>query len=37
MLDEGYGNNGDSIRAAKYRLAQSGDALASLLSFMCVR
>ena len=27
MLDEGYGNNGDSIRAAKYRLAQSGDAL----------
>jgi uncharacterized protein (DUF885 family) len=27
MLDEGFGNNGDSIRAAKYRLAQSGDAL----------
>ena len=27
MADEGYGNNGDSIRAAKYRLAQSGDAL----------
>jgi uncharacterized protein (DUF885 family) len=27
MLDEGYGNNGDSVRAAKYRLAQSGDAL----------
>jgi len=27
MLDEGYGNNGDSITAAKYRLAQSGDAL----------
>jgi uncharacterized protein (DUF885 family) len=27
MLDEGYGNNGDSIRAAKFRLAQSGDAL----------
>jgi uncharacterized protein (DUF885 family) len=27
MLDEGYGNNGDSITAAKYRMAQSGDAL----------
>ena len=27
MLDQGYGNNGDSIKAAKYRLAQSGDAL----------
>lgn len=27
MLDEGYGNNGDSVVAAKYRLAQSGDAL----------
>ncbi len=27
MLDEGYGNNGDSVRAAKFRLAQSGDAL----------
>jgi uncharacterized protein (DUF885 family) len=27
MLDQGYGNNGDPIRAAKYRLAQSGDAL----------
>ena len=27
MLDEGFGNNGDTIRAAKYRLAQSGDAL----------
>jgi uncharacterized protein (DUF885 family) len=27
MLDEGYGNNGDSVTAAKYRLAQSGDAL----------
>jgi len=27
MIDEGYGNNGDSIKAAKYRLAQSGDAL----------
>ncbi|HTJ14704.1 MAG TPA: DUF885 domain-containing protein [Dinghuibacter sp.] len=27
MLDEGYGNNGDSVTAAKFRLAQSGDAL----------
>jgi uncharacterized protein (DUF885 family) len=27
MLDQGYGNNGDPVRAAKYRLAQSGDAL----------
>jgi uncharacterized protein (DUF885 family) len=27
MLDEGYGNNGDPVTAAKYRLAQSGDAL----------
>jgi uncharacterized protein (DUF885 family) len=27
MLDEGYGNTGDSVKAAKYRLAQSGDAL----------
>jgi uncharacterized protein (DUF885 family) len=27
MLDQGYGNDGDSIKAAKYRLAQSGDAL----------
>jgi uncharacterized protein (DUF885 family) len=27
MLDEGFGNNGDSVQAAKYRLAQSGDAL----------
>jgi uncharacterized protein (DUF885 family) len=27
MLDEGYGNNGDTIQAAKFRLAQSGDAL----------
>ena len=27
MADEGYGHNGDSITAAKYRLAQSGDAL----------
>ena len=27
MLDEGFGNNGDSVQAAKYRLTQSGDAL----------
>jgi len=27
MLDQGFGNNGDSVKAAKYRLAQSGDAL----------
>jgi len=27
MLDQGFGNNGDSVEAAKYRLAQSGDAL----------
>jgi uncharacterized protein (DUF885 family) len=27
MMDEGFGENGDPIKAAKYRLAQSGDAL----------
>jgi uncharacterized protein (DUF885 family) len=27
VLDAGYGNTGDPIKAAKYRLAQSGDAL----------
>ena len=27
MLDEGYGNNGDPVKASKYRIAQSGDAL----------
>ena len=27
MADEGYGHNGDTVTAAKYRLAQSGDAL----------
>jgi uncharacterized protein (DUF885 family) len=27
MIDEGYGNTGDPVKAAKYRLAQSGDAL----------
>ena len=35
LLDEGYGNNGDSIRTAKYRLAQSGDALLRLCR-LCV-
>jgi uncharacterized protein (DUF885 family) len=35
VLDEGYGNNGDSVRAAKYRLAQSGDALLRLCR-LCV-
>jgi len=27
LIDAGYGNSGDPIKAAKYRLAQSGDAL----------
>ena len=27
LIDEGYGNSGDPIKAAKFRLAQSGDAL----------
>lgn len=27
MIEQGWGNNGDSVQAAKYRLAQSGDAL----------
>jgi uncharacterized protein (DUF885 family) len=35
MIDEGYGNNGDPIRAAKYRLAQSGEALLRLCR-LCV-
>jgi uncharacterized protein (DUF885 family) len=35
MVDEGYGNNGDPIRAAKYRIAQSGDALLRLCR-LCV-
>jgi uncharacterized protein (DUF885 family) len=35
MLDEGYGNDGDSVRAAKFRLAQSGDALLRLCR-LCV-
>ena len=30
MLDEGFGNTGDSVKAAKYRIAQSGDALLRL-------
>jgi len=35
MIDEGYGNNGDPIKAAKYRIAQSGDALLRLCR-LCV-
>jgi uncharacterized protein (DUF885 family) len=35
MADEGYGSNGDSVKAAKYRLAQSGDALLRLCR-LCV-
>jgi uncharacterized protein (DUF885 family) len=35
MADEGYGHNGDTARAAKYRLAQSGDALLRLCR-LCV-
>ncbi len=35
MLDQGYGNNGDPVRAAKFRLAQSGDALLRLCR-LCV-
>ncbi|SDE30818.1 Uncharacterized conserved protein, DUF885 familyt [Mucilaginibacter pineti] len=35
MADEGYGGNGDSVKAAKYRLAQSGDALLRLCR-LCV-
>jgi uncharacterized protein (DUF885 family) len=35
MADEGYGHNGDTITAAKYRLAQSGDALLRLCR-LCV-
>ena len=30
MTEQGFGNNGDSVTAAKYRLAQSGDALLRL-------
>jgi len=35
MADAGYGHNGDTIRAAKYRLAQTGDALLRLCR-LCV-
>ena len=35
MLDEGFGNTGDPVKAAKYRLAQSGDALLRLCR-LCV-
>ena len=35
MVDEGFGNTGDSIRAAKYRLAQSTEALLRLCR-LCV-
>ena len=35
MADAGYGHNGDTIKAAKYRLAQSGDALLRLCR-LCV-
>jgi uncharacterized protein (DUF885 family) len=33
MIEEGYGNTGDPIKAAKYRLAQSGEALLRLCRF----
>jgi len=35
MNEQGYGNNGDSVQAAKYKLAQSGDALLRLCR-LCV-
>ncbi len=35
MLDEGFGDNGDPVRVAKYRLAQSGEALLRLCR-LCV-
>ncbi len=35
MADAGYGHNGDTVLAAKYRLAQSGDALLRLCR-LCV-
>ncbi|SHM53255.1 DUF885 domain-containing protein [Mucilaginibacter sp. OK098] len=35
MADEGYGHNGDTVRAAKFRLTQSGDALLRLCR-LCV-
>ena len=30
MIEQGFGNNGDAVTAAKYKLAQSGDALLRL-------
>ncbi len=35
MADAGYGHNGDTVRAAKYRIAQAGDALLRLCR-LCV-
>jgi uncharacterized protein (DUF885 family) len=35
LIDEGYGNTGDPTKAAKYRLAQSGEALLRLCR-LCV-
>jgi uncharacterized protein (DUF885 family) len=35
MADVGYGHNGDTVLAAKYRLAQTGDALLRLCR-LCV-
>jgi uncharacterized protein (DUF885 family) len=35
MMDEGFGNSGDPVEAAKYRLAQSGEALVRLCR-LCV-
>lgn len=35
MNEAGYGNNGDPVTAAKYRLAQSGDALLRLCRMIC--
>ncbi len=35
MVEQGYGNTGDSVKAAKYHLAQSGDALLRLCR-LCV-
>ncbi len=35
LVDEGYGNTGDPVKAAKYRMAQSGDALLRLCR-LCV-
>lgn len=35
MIEQGFGNDGDSVTAAKYKLAQSGDALLRLCR-LCV-